>query len=79
VIRGNHRLTVREVADEMGNSIGSYHQIFTEKLQMPSRLWKIRTAFVDYRKENRVEISKELLVSANSNENVLNIITGDET
>jgi len=33
VIRGNRRLTVREVADEVGISIGSYHQIFAEKLQ----------------------------------------------
>jgi len=36
VIRGNHRLTVREVADEVGFSIGSCQQIFTEKL--PKRL-----------------------------------------
>jgi len=34
VIRGNHPLTVREVADEVGISKGSCHQIFTEKLQM---------------------------------------------
>ena len=34
VIRGNRRLTVREVADEMGICIGSCHKIFTEKLQM---------------------------------------------
>jgi len=34
VIRGNHRLTVREFADEVGISIGSCHQIFTENLQM---------------------------------------------
>jgi len=34
VIRGNRRLTVQEVADEMSISIGSCHQIFTEKLQM---------------------------------------------
>jgi len=34
VIRGNRRLTVREVADEVGNSVGSCHRIFTEKLQM---------------------------------------------
>ena len=34
VIHGNRRLTVREVADEVGNSTGSCHQIFTEKLQM---------------------------------------------
>ena len=29
VIRGNRRLTVRKVADEVGISIGSFHQIFT--------------------------------------------------
>jgi len=34
VIHGNRRLTVRQVADEVGISIGSCHQIFTEKLQM---------------------------------------------
>jgi len=34
----------------------------------------------DDQKENRVEISQELLASANGNENFLkNIITGDET
>ena len=32
VIRGNCCLTVREVADKMGISVGSCHQIFTEKL-----------------------------------------------
>jgi len=34
LIRGNRRLTVREVADEVGISVGSCHQIFTGKLQM---------------------------------------------
>ena len=34
VIRGNRRLTVREVANEVGISIGSRHQILIEKLQM---------------------------------------------
>jgi len=31
-IRGNRRLTVRDVADEVGISTGSFHQIVTEKL-----------------------------------------------
>jgi len=81
VIRGNRRLTVREVADEVSISIGSDHQIFTEKLQMR----RIGAEFVlrlltDDQKENRVEISQELLANANGNENFLkNIITGDET
>jgi ribosomal protein S25 len=34
VIRRNRLLTVRKVADEVGISIGSCHQILTEKLQM---------------------------------------------
>jgi hypothetical protein len=34
VIGGNRRLTVRKVADKVGISTGSCHQIFTEKLQM---------------------------------------------
>jgi len=34
VIRGNHRLSVREVADEVGISLGSCHQIFTEQFQI---------------------------------------------
>jgi len=43
-----------------------------------SRQCKIRTTFVDYQKENRVEISQEMLVNANGNENFLrNTITGD--
>jgi len=34
VIRGNRRLTLREVADEVGISTGSCHQILTENFQM---------------------------------------------
>jgi hypothetical protein len=41
----NHRLTVREVADEVGISTGSCHQNLTEKV--PTRQCKIRAAFVD--------------------------------
>jgi len=81
VIRGNPRLSVREVADEVGISIGSCHQMFTAKLQM----CRVSAKFVpllltDDQKENRVDISQELLANANGNENFLkNIITGDET
>jgi len=81
VIRGNRRLTVREVADEMGISIGSCHQIFIEKLQMSRVSAKfVPRLLTDDQKENRVEISQELLANPNGNENFLkNIITGDET
>ena len=80
MIRGNCGLTVRDIADEVGISIGSCHQIFTEKLKMRH----ISAEFVlrlltDDQKENRVEISQELLAIANGNENFLkNIIAGNE-
>jgi len=66
VIRGNRRLTVREFADEVGISIGSCHQIFTEKLQMR----RVRAKFVprlltDDQKENHAENSQQLLANTN--------------
>jgi len=81
VIRGNRHLTVREVADEVSISIGSCHQIFTEKLQMRRVSAKfVPRLLTDGQKENRDKISQELLANANGNENFLkNIITGDET
>ena len=81
VIHGNRRLTVQEVADEAGISIGSCHQMFTEKLQMRHFSAKfVPRLLIEDQKENRVEISQELLANANGNENCLKInITGDET
>jgi len=80
VICGNHCLTVREVADEVGISIGSCHQIFTEKFQMHHVSAKFMPHLLtDDQKQNHAEISQELLVNANGNENFLkNIITGDK-
>jgi len=68
VIRGNCGLTVRDIADEVGITIGSCHQNFPEKLQMR----RISAEFVlhlltDDQKENRVEISQELLANAIGN------------
>ena len=81
MILGNRRLTVQEVADEVGISIGSCHQICTEKLQMHRVSAKfVPRLLTDDQKENCVEISQELLANANGNENFLkNILTGDET
>jgi hypothetical protein len=81
VIRGNCGLTVRDIADEVGITIGSCHQNFPEKLQMR----RVSAKFVprlacDDEKENRFEISQELFSNANDNENFLkNITTADET
>ena len=81
MIRGNRRLTVRDVADEMGIGIGSCHEMFTEKLQM--RRFRVKfmlRLLTDDQKQNRVEVSQEVLASANGNENFLKTIaTGDKT
>jgi len=81
MIRKNRRLTVREVADEVGISIGYCHQIFTQKRQMRRVSAKFLACLLtDDQKENCVEISQELLANANGNENFFkNIITADET
>jgi len=81
VIHGNRCLTVREVADEVGISIGSCHETFTEKLQMRCVSAKfVPRLLTDDQKENHVEISQELFANANGNGNFpKNIITGDET
>jgi hypothetical protein len=61
VIRGNFLLTVREVADEVGVSIGSCHQMFTDKLQMRRvRVKFVPRLLIDDQKENRVETNQEL-------------------
>jgi len=81
VIHGNRRLTVREVGDEVGISIGSFHQILTEKHQLHCVSAKFMPLLLtDDQKENHVEISQELLANANGNKNFLkNVIIGDET
>ena len=57
VIRGNRHLTVWEVADKVGISLGSCHQIFTEKLQMLFVSAKfVQCLLTDDQKENHVEI-----------------------
>jgi len=81
MIHGNHRLTVQDVADEVGMSTGSCHQIFTEKLKMRRVSAKsVPCLLTDDQKENWVEIRNCLPMQMVTNENFLkNIITGDET
>jgi hypothetical protein len=61
-------------------STGSCHQTFTEQIQMRRISAKFAPRLLpDVQKENRVEISQELLANLNGNENFLkNIITGDK-
>ena len=67
-----NRLTVQEVAEEMGISVGSCHAILTRKLQM----YHVSAKFVpclltDGQKENQVSISQDIMANADADENFL--------
>jgi len=66
VIQGNCHLIVLEVADKVGISIVSCHQILTEKLLVRRVSAKfVPRLLTDDQKESCVEISQELLAIAN--------------
>ncbi|PNF41749.1 hypothetical protein B7P43_G03429 [Cryptotermes secundus] len=74
-------ITVRELANEIGVSIGSVHSILTEDLGRR----RVSAKFVPKlltmeQKHRRLEIAQDMLDNANSNPNFLNtVITGDES
>jgi len=64
----------------MDISIGSCHQISTEKLQKRRVSAKfVPRLLTDNQKENRVEIIQELLANANGNDKFPKNTTGDKT
>jgi histone-lysine N-methyltransferase SETMAR len=77
----DHRVTVRELAEEVGMSTGSVHSILTDNLAM----WRVSVKFLPKllameQKQLRLEVSQDMLDYANSNPDFLNIfITGDES
>jgi len=81
VICQNHRMSVREVAEEVRICKSSCHLILTDKLKMRCVAAKfVPRLLTDARKENRVTVSQELFDRSNADENFLkNAITGDET
>ena len=80
VVMRNLRLTIREIAEDVGLSTFSAHSIVTEDLAMK----RVSAKFVPKlltaeQKELRVEVSQDMLDSTNSDPDFLNtIITGDE-
>jgi len=73
-------LTVREVAEEVSFSKTVCHEILTENLGMHRIAAKfVPRLLMDDQKQNRVDVSQELLDRANDDNFLKNIITGDET
>ncbi|XP_011137516.2 uncharacterized protein LOC105182065 isoform X2 [Harpegnathos saltator] len=77
----DRRITVQEVTNEIGISIGSVHSIVTEDLGMR----RVSAKFVPKlltmeQKQLRLEIAQDMLDNANSDPNFLKtVIIGDET
>ena len=63
MIRGNRSLTVREVAEEVGISVGSCHAILTKKPQTHRVSAKFVRLLTDKQKESRAIISQDLLTN----------------
>lgn len=81
LVRTDRRLTVRELAEEIGISIGSCHSILTETLGMRRVSAKfVPRLLTDEQQENRVQVAADLFDNATKNPGFMNnIITGDET
>ena len=81
VIRQNRRLTVRDVAEEVGICKSSCHLILTDKMKMRRFATKfVPRLLTDAQKENCVKVSQELFDRSNADKNFLkNVITVDET
>jgi len=81
LILQNHRLTIREIAEDVGISFGLCQAILTEKLNMQRVAAKfVPCVLTEDQKANRVNISQELLDRVSVDENFLKtIVTGDET
>ncbi|KAE9524215.1 hypothetical protein AGLY_015254 [Aphis glycines] len=79
-LRNDRRLTVRELANEAGISIGSCHEILTEKLQMRRVAAKfVPRLLISEQNENRLTICQDLKNRSADINCIKNIVTWDET
>ena len=81
LVRANRYLTVRELAEECGISVGSCHQILTEELKMHRVAAKFEPRLmISDQQAHRVQVCQDLLDhSENDKEFLSKIITGDES
>ena len=77
----NHRLTIREIAEDVDISFGSCQAILTEKLNMYHVTAKfVPCVLTEDQRANRVNISQELLDRVSVDGNFLKtIVTGEQT
>ncbi|XP_033610182.1 uncharacterized protein LOC111871520 isoform X2 [Cryptotermes secundus] len=81
MIMNDRRITIREVADDVGISIGSCHEIFSNVLGMKRVAAKFVPKLLNFeQKQRRMEVAQESLKEVNDDAELLKrVITGDET
>ena len=77
----NRRITVREIADNVGISFGSCQAIIADVVGKKHAAAKTVPKLLNFEpKQRRMEIAKEMLMSFNDDPDLLKkIITGDDT
>jgi len=80
IFRNNRKLTVREIADDCGISVGSCDAILTEDLHMKCVCAKfVPRLLTDDKREQRQTIAGDLMERSCEDVQFLkNIVTGDE-
>ena len=72
MILDNRRITIREVADDIGISFGSCQAIFTSVLDMKLAEEKIVKKMLNFeRKQRRMDIPQEMLTTFNDDRELL--------
>ena len=81
MILDNHRITVREVCDDVGILFGSCKAIFTNVLDLKRAGAKVVPKLLNFeQKHHRMDIAQEMLTTSNDDPDLLkNVITGDES
>ena len=81
MVMNDRRITIREVADDVGISIVSCHEIFSNVLGMKRVAAKFVPKLLNFeQKQRRMEVAQESLNDVNDDAELLKrIITGDET
>ncbi|XP_013791740.1 putative uncharacterized protein FLJ37770 [Limulus polyphemus] len=81
MVMRDRRVTIKEIAEEVGISTFSAHSIMTEDLAMKRLAAKfVPKLLTAEQKELHVEVSQDMLDSTNSDPDFMNtIITGDES
>ncbi|KAG8259209.1 hypothetical protein J6590_108756 [Homalodisca vitripennis] len=81
MVLDNRRITVREIAEYLGISIGLCHSILIDNLGMRRVAAKFVPKLLNFdQKQHRMNIANEMLESVRNDPNLLQrVITGDES